>query len=86
MDRRALQPCSVESVKPIANPIHMARLMMEKTPHVLLVADGAEEFAKSQGATPFNTTGRLASAVLSDGSIRMSGWSKTATPLTVPAQ
>lgn len=39
MDRRALQRGSVAS----------ARLMMEKTPRVLLVADGAEEFAKSQG-------------------------------------
>ena len=36
-------------MKHIANPIHLARLVMEKTPHVLLVSDGAEEFAKSQG-------------------------------------
>jgi beta-aspartyl-peptidase (threonine type) len=39
----------VASVKHIANPIHLARLVMEKTPHVLLVGEGAEEFAKSQG-------------------------------------
>jgi beta-aspartyl-peptidase (threonine type) len=49
MDGRTLQAGSVASVKHIANPIHLARLVMEKTPHVLLVADGAEEFAKSQG-------------------------------------
>src|ERR1700691_5958785 len=49
MDGRTLQAGSVASVKHIANPIHLARLVMEKTPHVLLVADGAEEVAKSQG-------------------------------------
>ncbi len=49
MDGRTLQAGSVGSVKHIANPIHLARLVMEKTPHVLLVGEGAEEFAKSQG-------------------------------------
>jgi beta-aspartyl-peptidase (threonine type) len=49
MDGRTLQAGSVASVKHIANPIHLARLVMEKTPHVMPVADGAEEFAKSQG-------------------------------------
>lgn len=49
MDGRTLAAGSVASVKHIANPIHLARLVMEKTPHVLLVSDGAEEFAKSQG-------------------------------------
>jgi L-asparaginase / beta-aspartyl-peptidase len=49
MDGRTLAAGSVASVKQIANPIHLARLVMEKTPHVLLVSRGAEEFAKSQG-------------------------------------
>jgi beta-aspartyl-peptidase (threonine type) len=49
MDGRTLAAGSVASVKHIANPIHLARLVMEKTPHVLLVSRGAEEFAKSQG-------------------------------------
>jgi len=49
MNGRTLEAGSVASVKHIANPIHLARLVMEKTPHVLLVSDGAEEFAKSQG-------------------------------------
>src|SRR6185312_11128737 len=30
-------------------PVSVARAVMEKTPHVLLVADGAQEFAVSQG-------------------------------------
>jgi beta-aspartyl-peptidase (threonine type) len=49
MNGRTLEAGSVASVKHIANPIHLARLVMEKTPHVLLVGEGAEEFAKSQG-------------------------------------
>ena len=49
MDGRTLGAGSVASVKRVANPIDLARLVMEKTPHVLLVGTGAEEFAKSQG-------------------------------------
>jgi len=49
MDGRTLAAGSVASVQHIANPIHLARLVMEKTPHVLLVGQGAEEFAQSQG-------------------------------------
>src|SRR2546427_4512818 len=49
MDGRTLQAGSVATLKHIANPIHLARLVMEKTPHVLLVGEGAEVFAKSQG-------------------------------------
>ncbi|HZP34605.1 MAG TPA: isoaspartyl peptidase/L-asparaginase [Candidatus Acidoferrales bacterium] len=49
MDGRTLQAGSVAALKHIANPIHLARLVMEKTPHVMLVGEGAEEFARSQG-------------------------------------
>jgi beta-aspartyl-peptidase (threonine type) len=49
MDGRTLSAGAVAAVQHIANPIHLARLVMEKTPHVLLVGDGAEQFAKSQG-------------------------------------
>ena len=49
MDGQTLNAGAVAAVKRIANPISLARLVMEKTPHVLLVGDGAEEFAKSQG-------------------------------------
>jgi L-asparaginase / beta-aspartyl-peptidase len=38
--------CTVSSVK---NPIHLARLVMEKTPHVLLSGEGALSFAEEQG-------------------------------------
>jgi L-asparaginase / beta-aspartyl-peptidase len=49
MDGRTLNAGAVAAVRHIANPISLARLVMEKTPHVLLVGDGAEQFAKSQG-------------------------------------
>jgi len=49
MDGRTLAAGSVASLQHIANPIHLARLVMEKTPHVMLVGPGAEEFAQSEG-------------------------------------
>jgi L-asparaginase / beta-aspartyl-peptidase len=49
MDGRTLAAGAVASVQHIANPISLARLVMEKTPHVMLVSRGAEEFAQSQG-------------------------------------
>jgi L-asparaginase / beta-aspartyl-peptidase len=49
MDGQTLNAGAVAAVKRIANPISLARLVMEKTPHVLLVGDGAEDFARAQG-------------------------------------
>src|SRR6201981_79428 len=49
MDGRTLAAGSVAALQHIANPIHLARLVMEKTPHVMLVGPGAERFAQSQG-------------------------------------
>ena len=46
MDGRDLSCGAVASVKTIKNPISLARLIMEKTPHVLLVGEGAENFGK----------------------------------------
>ena len=37
------------AVKQIKNPIEAARLVMEKTSHVLLVGAGADAFAQQQG-------------------------------------
>jgi L-asparaginase / beta-aspartyl-peptidase len=36
-------------VRHIANPISLARMVMERTKHVMLVGPGAEEFARAQG-------------------------------------
>ncbi len=40
---------SVACLEHIENPISVARAVMEKTPHVMLVGDGALQFALSQG-------------------------------------
>lgn len=40
---------SVAFLERIKNPIKVARLVMEKTPHVLLVGEGAQQFALQQG-------------------------------------
>lgn len=40
---------SVAAIENIAHPISVARLVMEKTPHVMLVGDGARQFAIEHG-------------------------------------
>jgi L-asparaginase/N4-(beta-N-acetylglucosaminyl)-L-asparaginase len=40
---------SVAFVRGVAHPISLARLVMERTPHVLLVGAGAEKFARECG-------------------------------------
>jgi len=40
---------SVACLEHIKNPIEIAKLVMEKTPHVMLVGDGALQFALEQG-------------------------------------
>ncbi|MFQ5771410.1 MAG: isoaspartyl peptidase/L-asparaginase family protein, partial [bacterium] len=45
MDGATLQAGSIARVKHIKNPISLARLVLEKSPHVMLVGDGVEAFA-----------------------------------------
>jgi L-asparaginase / beta-aspartyl-peptidase len=49
MDGKTLAAGAVCAVQHIKNPITLARAVMDKSPHVLLAADGAEKFAKTQG-------------------------------------
>ncbi|MFL6537339.1 MAG: isoaspartyl peptidase/L-asparaginase family protein [Chthoniobacterales bacterium] len=49
MNGRTRAAGAVAGVKHIKNPISLARMVMEKSKHVLLVGDGAEAFAKEQG-------------------------------------
>ncbi len=49
MDGKTGQAGAVAAVRHIKNPINLARLVMEKTTHVLLCGEGAEEFAIQQG-------------------------------------
>ena len=43
---------SVAYLQDIENPISVARLVMEKTPHVMMVGEGAKRFALEQGFKP----------------------------------
>ncbi len=39
---------AVAGLHHVKNPITLARAVMEKSPHVMMVGDGAEKFAKEQ--------------------------------------
>ena len=49
MDGATLRAGAVAAVHRVKNPILLARAVMEKSPHVMLIGDGAEAFAKSVG-------------------------------------
>jgi L-asparaginase / beta-aspartyl-peptidase len=49
MDGKTLAAGAVASLKHIKNPISLARLVMEKSGHVMMDCEGAEEFAKENG-------------------------------------
>ncbi len=48
MDGRTLDAGAVSGVKNIRNPILLARAVMEKSPHVMMMGHGAETFAATQ--------------------------------------
>lgn len=49
MDGSTLRGGAVAGVRTVRNPIALARLVMDRTPHVLLMGDGAESFADAMG-------------------------------------
>jgi beta-aspartyl-peptidase (threonine type) len=49
MDGATLNAGAVASVTRVRHPITLSRRVMEKSPHVMLVGDGAESFAEQQG-------------------------------------
>lgn len=46
MDGKTLAAGAVAGLHHVKNPISLARAVMEKSPHVMMVGDGAEKFAK----------------------------------------
>ncbi|MCG2461515.1 isoaspartyl peptidase/L-asparaginase [Flavobacteriaceae bacterium F89] len=52
MDGQSLNAGAVASVTTVKNPISLARAVMEKSDHVLLACEGAEEFAVERGFEP----------------------------------
>lgn len=51
MDGTTLEAGSIAGVHRVKNPILLARAVMEKSQHVMLVGEGAEAFAKEVGVT-----------------------------------
>lgn len=49
MDGKTLAAGAVAGLHHVKNPISLARMVMEKSPHVMMVGDGAEKFAVQQG-------------------------------------
>jgi beta-aspartyl-peptidase (threonine type) len=48
MDGKTLGAGAVAGLRRVKNPITLARAVMEKSPHVMMVGDGAEQFAAEQ--------------------------------------
>jgi beta-aspartyl-peptidase (threonine type) len=49
MNGRTREAGSVAGLHHVKNPITLARAVMEKSPHVMMIGEGAEQFAKQQG-------------------------------------
>jgi len=49
MDGATLAAGSVAGVHRVKNPVRLARAVMERSPHVMLIGDGAEQFGASVG-------------------------------------
>lgn len=52
MDGNSLEAGAVAGVSRIRNPILAARQVLEQSPHLLLIGEGAETFAQSHGLEP----------------------------------
>ncbi|MBK9154075.1 MAG: isoaspartyl peptidase/L-asparaginase [Chloracidobacterium sp.] len=48
MDGKTLGAGAVAGLQRVRNPITLARAVMEKSPHVMMIGDGAERFAREQ--------------------------------------
>jgi beta-aspartyl-peptidase (threonine type) len=61
MNGKTLAAGAVAGLHHVKNPITLARAVMEKSAHVMMVGDGAEKFAKEQNielSTMKNISGR----------------------------
>ncbi|GAB4860894.1 hypothetical protein Ancab_036055 [Ancistrocladus abbreviatus] len=56
MDGNTKNCGAVSGLKTVVNAISLARLVMEKTPHIYLAFDGAEAFAREQGVETVDTS------------------------------
>ncbi|NEL81536.1 MAG: isoaspartyl peptidase/L-asparaginase, partial [Xanthomonas perforans] len=51
MDGATGKAGAIAGVHTVRNPIQLARSVMDHSKHVMLVGDGAEQFAREQGVT-----------------------------------
>jgi beta-aspartyl-peptidase (threonine type) len=56
MDGKSRAAGSVAGLRHVRNPVALARLVMAKTGHVMMVGAGAEDFALAQGLSPVANT------------------------------
>lgn len=49
MEGRTLAAGAVAGLRHVKNPVNLARAVMEKSPHVMMIGEGAEAFARQQG-------------------------------------
>lgn len=49
MDGLGPRAGAVAGIRHVKNPIGLARLVMDRSPHVMLIGEGAEKFAREQG-------------------------------------
>ncbi len=56
MDGRTRRAGAVAGLRHVKNPIELARLVMEQSPHVMMVGEGAEAFARAQGVALVDAT------------------------------
>lgn len=81
MDGKTRQAGAVAGVRRIQNPIDLARLVMDKSVHVMLSGDGAEDFAQTQGVqlvnnSSFDTEGRYKSLLRAKEKMKKAAKSK----------
>jgi len=85
MDGEQLRAGAVAAVRYVRNPIRLARRVLEDTPHVFLVGEGADRFAEQAGVTLvandyFITPDRLQQLEALRWHLKQSGASQPAMP------
>jgi beta-aspartyl-peptidase (threonine type) len=92
MDGKSLRAGAVAFVRNVKNPIRLARLVMERTEHVLLGGDGANKFAAEMGVEMgedayFHTDHRYAQLIKAreEGVVQLDHSAKNGELLSVPA-
>ncbi|WP_052284256.1 beta-aspartyl-peptidase [Kluyvera genomosp. 1] len=56
MDGNSLEAGAVAGVKHLRNPVLAARLVLDKSPHVMMMGEGAEAFAEAEGMERVNNS------------------------------